>query len=81
MPKETVPDTNQLYDIKIGWSPGTVQIGLETLDFPSLLDALKVNYEDSKMAKSIWSSLDREGINRLIRLLRKARDNAYGADA
>lgn len=28
-----------------------------------------------------YVDLDREGINRFIRLLRRARDNAYGADA
>lgn len=28
-----------------------------------------------------WMDLDREGINKLIRILRKARDQAYGADA
>lgn len=28
-----------------------------------------------------WVDLDRDGINRLIRILRKARDAAYGADA
>lgn len=28
-----------------------------------------------------WVDLDREGINRLIRALRKARDQAFGSDA
>jgi len=81
MPRETVRDTNQLYDIQVGWSANTVQLGLETDDFPSLLDALKASYEDISKAKSIWASMDRDAINRLIRLLRKARDSAYGADA
>ena len=31
--------------------------------------------------KGFEAILDREGINRLIRLLRRARDSAYGADA
>jgi hypothetical protein len=31
--------------------------------------------------KGVWATLDRHGINRLIRLLRKARDSAFGADA
>lgn len=30
---------------------------------------------------SIWSTLDRGAVNRLIRFLRRARDAAYGADA
>lgn len=29
----------------------------------------------------LWASLDRHGVNRLIRTLRKARDSAFGADA
>lgn len=29
----------------------------------------------------LWASLDRQGVNRLIRILRKARDSAFGADA
>ena len=31
--------------------------------------------------RGLWCDLDRAGINRLIRTLRKARDQAYGADA
>jgi hypothetical protein len=30
--------------------------------------------------QSLWASLDRAGINRLIKMLRKARDDAYGRD-
>lgn len=30
---------------------------------------------------SLWATLDRDGINRLIRLLRKARDASFGSDA
>lgn len=32
-------------------------------------------------AESHYTTLDRDGINRLIRTLRKARDAAFGADA
>jgi hypothetical protein len=32
-------------------------------------------------ADAVWIDFDREGINRLIRTLRKARDQAYGSDA
>lgn len=31
--------------------------------------------------RGVWATLSRHGCNRLIRLLRKARDAAYGADA
>jgi hypothetical protein len=43
---------------------------LDTLDSPT-----------GRGYQGIWTDLDRPGINRLIRLLRKARDSAYGADA
>lgn len=29
----------------------------------------------------LWADLDRQGVNRLVRILRKARDSAFGADA
>lgn len=29
----------------------------------------------------VWATMDRAGINRLVRLLRRARDAAFGADA
>jgi hypothetical protein len=34
-----------------------------------------------KSVSGPWITLDREGINRLIRSLRRARDQAYGQDA
>lgn len=37
--------------------------------------------DDLPQFTSIWASLDRTGINRLITMLRKARDEAYGRDA
>lgn len=37
--------------------------------------------ESKKPGRGLYVQLDRPGINRLIRLLRKARDAAYGADA
>jgi hypothetical protein len=36
--------------------------------------------EDLPQFSSLWASLDRAAINRLIKSLRKARDAAYGAD-
>lgn len=38
--------------------------------------------EQMKLAQftSLWSTLDRAQINRLIRMLRKARDDSYGRD-
>lgn len=78
MPKETVKDISDLFDLKVGWSNQSVQVGLETNDFPTLSDALKAMGDNPK---SVWSNLDREGCNRLIRLIRRARDGAFGSDA
>lgn len=81
MPREVVRDVAGLYDIQVGWSNDTVQLGLETASGKSLVEVLSDNYSDAKDANSIWSFLTRNEINRLVRLLRKARDSAYGADA
>jgi hypothetical protein len=81
MPREMVKDVAGLYDIHVGWSNQSVQIGLETASLESLINYLKANYEDIGEASSIWASLERDEINALIRLLRKARDRAFGADA
>lgn len=43
-----------------------------------VLDLLDTNGGDYR---GVWTNLDREGCNRLIRLLRRARDAAFGADA
>lgn len=42
-----------------------------------VLDAL----DTAEVFTSVWSGLDRQDCNRLIRLLRRARDQAFGADA
>lgn len=40
-------------------------------------------YDQISLAQftGLWGTLDREGCNRLIRTLRRARDQAFGADA
>lgn len=81
MPREMIRDVAGLYDIHVGWSNQSVQLGLETSDGRSLIDVLSENYEETGKAKSVWSSLERDEINELIRKLRKARDRAFGADA
>ncbi len=44
--------------------------------------AVVINGEERTLPhfNSLWGTLDRAQINRLIRLLRKARDDAYGRD-
>lgn len=40
------------------------------------------DYDEPNVPRpSLWFDLDRAGINQMIRTLRKARDQAFGADA
>lgn len=82
MPKELIfqktkhgdPDTQGTI-IKVGWhrSPGYVELATIRDDGQTL--------EPGPESNGWFTQLDREGINRLIRTLRKARDQAFGADA
>jgi hypothetical protein len=57
----------------VGWSKeqGHVEIGINSLEI-----ATQHGSTDSGM----YATFDRAGINRLIRTLRKARDDAFGRD-
>lgn len=73
MPKEII--TNGAFQqgdpwVEVGWyRDRSAQIGVRA-----------ENSEGTEGA-GLFAHLDRETINRLIRVLRKARDQAYGADA
>jgi len=54
-----------------GFSPSLEQAGRQVLDIVTGVATYN----------GIWSTLDRDAVNRLIRVLRKARDQAFGADA
>lgn len=79
MPKEVIYDkfgpqlTNgdpKLFTVNVGWSlGGDVQVA--TVDDSEPLGTVK---------SGLYVTLDRDGINRLIKALRKARDQAYGKD-
>lgn len=57
--------------VHVGWTKGRyVEVGVATFD-PSR----------EMPTGGVFMSLDRDGCNRLIRSLRKARDAAYGSDA
>lgn len=58
----------------VGWSRerGHVELGV---------DALDVSTQSSSHVTGMFTTFDREGLNRLIRTLRKARDSAFGSDA
>lgn len=56
--------------VQVGWTKQHVEVGVASFD-PSR----------EMPSDGVFVSLDREGINRHIRNLRKARDAAFGADA
>ncbi len=72
MPKEIIsPSSPSNFRTEVGWSRDKyVQIATVNTGEPELAEV-----------RGWHVDLDREGINRLIRTLRKARDQAFGADA
>jgi hypothetical protein len=83
MPKEKVYDQVKLYDATVGWRPdGYVQVGIESHEGIPLSKLLSgPDGESPADFTGLWGTFDRDGCNRLIRAIRKARDSAYGADA
>ena len=68
MPKENINDcSTQEARAIVSWSDGAVQV------------ATVRGHTEPFQGERV--SLDRAGINRMIRALRRARDNALGADA
>jgi hypothetical protein len=71
----------------VGWSDNAVQIAAINSNVQATIT--QVHDEDgnpravdgTETIDGWWIDLDRAGINDLIKLLRKARDRAYGADA
>lgn len=82
MPKEDVRDQASLYDVRVGWerNSGYVQVGIETADGRSIAKHLTGDGETPADFSGLWGTLDRDGCNRLIRTVRRARDAAFGAD-
>ena len=76
MPKEYINDSDTPYHlIALAWGRDNETVGLTTrMDTPSDGDEVKGGPE-------AWVHLNRFDINRLIRTLRKARDQAFGSDA
>lgn len=71
MPRESVIGQGGGYNLKVGWQAARgVQVGVTDGRFTI----------DGEVFDSVWTSLDRQGCNDLIRLLRKARDSAFGSD-
>ncbi|MBQ1047868.1 hypothetical protein KBX50_05265 [Micromonospora sp. C51] len=81
MPKERIYDQVGMYDLQVAWEPGGhVQVGVESHDGRSLAFHLTGENQTPADFKGVWGTFDREGINRAIRVLRRARDSAFGRD-
>lgn len=65
-----VEETLPAYRVAVGWG---------TNDYVQIA-SVDPSAEPYSLAAGLWVDLDRKGINDLIRLLRKARDRAYGRD-
>jgi len=68
MPREAIESTgSNPNQVKVGWrSQGGVQVG--------------VTPPGDAAEEGLWADLDRQGCNDLIRILRRARDSAFGRD-
>ena len=90
MPKELFSQTpNDPFLLELRWGNGpnvqiaTVMAEPLTDTAPQNLAQLVKTWEPSTqdMGRGLYKDLDREEINRLIRSLRRARDNVFGQDA
>lgn len=90
MPKEVIfdknRDQNEKYFVRLGWDKEAEYVRLATVNSDGglmLPDTTKTKTElkpyDTE-TPGWFVSLDRTGINRLIRALRKARDDSFGRD-
>ncbi len=82
MPKDNVNDmVNRDLRAEVAWSPsGYVQVGTTSASSPFRFDP-EPGAAEGEPFTGWFATLDREGCNRLIRSVRKARDAAYGVDA
>lgn len=79
MPRETIPTHDG--KVSVGWTKDRdVQVGVELSPHVTFNGDLPTGATVTAGGPSAWATLDRHGLNRLIRSLRKARDAAYGAD-
>lgn len=70
MPKEVIRLDGTTFAVEVGWGRDSfVQIG-----------SVDQSREQYSPERGYFIDLDRQSINRLIRVLRRARDQAYGAD-
>lgn len=91
MPRETVfSDSTSEFVVSVGWRPdGYVQVATEMLGtvetvwqrVDGLFAAASDDAASAHHFRGWHATLNRSELNKLIRLLRKARDSAYGQDA
>lgn len=82
MPKQYIGPADELNDnrVKVGWSreAGHVQIATVNPEGETVSD---FDGTDEMRVEAGWAvDLDRSGVNDLIRVLRRARDQAFGRD-
>lgn len=87
MPRETVYDLSQMYDVEVAWTKGQdgsgyVQLGIKTHDERSIADVLYENQNGNVIHtaasfNSLWGTLSEESIDELIAKLKKAKRQAY----
>lgn len=85
MPKEVIRTGE--FNTVIGWSEGTVQVAVEMRDpqddaAPVTLADLVNDFDvdESNTIRGLYATANRDHLNTLIRVLRRARDSAYGRD-
>lgn len=87
MPRETI--SSQLdFPVEVSWGRehAYVQIGAimkepqNDLEPQNLQELLESWGPSASTARGLFAQLDREALNKLIRVLRRARDQAYGKD-
>lgn len=88
MPKEVVATADQ-HDVEVAWGrdAGYVQVGTVAAEHHSLeefLEHARAPENDgpgvAAQYRGLFGTLDRNGVNHLIRVLRRARDQAFGRD-
>jgi hypothetical protein len=88
MPKELINDPESSFAVEVNWGRdvGHIQIATVTRpkqgNTPLLLAELVERWDEGtrELATGLFCTLDRRMINELIRMLRRARDQAFGRD-
>lgn len=83
MPRESVYGVDgDNTAVKVGWSREHehVQVGVSASGDISFAEPLPAGVSVSGPYDGLWVTMDRKGINDLIRHLRRARDAAFGRD-